>query len=130
MVYRGVVVTCSAAILTLVGCGGAQSNARTPLDVPDLLWLDADSILKNRHAIVDESVRRHLVSMIEEGARRLNDSRPDQLTIARQNVRTLVDAMVDHAQENEPPSAKGIVEVVERDFEAVRNRVCPVFPFC
>jgi hypothetical protein len=120
-------------LLLVAACGGGANEAKTATadDLRLQLWKPASDVLDESHAVLDDDARRELRDFVEQGATRLAEDHAsaEAVRTAEGQVRTLARDIVAQAHRN-TPGDKGVIEVLERDVKAIRNKVCPFYPFC
>lgn len=117
-----------ALLLVLAGCPPRNPS---PLDLRDKLWTDANKVFEQRKVLLTEEARGPLRNFIEQGAVKLETAHASEAEIraAEEAVRSLAMDMALHAERG-GPGTRGVVEVLEKDFQAIRKKICPLYPFC
>lgn len=117
--------------LVMLSLGACCPRVPSTVDLRDKLWNDALQVFDQRRAVLTDAARKPLRDFVESGAAELEASHASGTDVceAEDKVRALAIAMVESADRN-PQNTKGVVEVLEKDFQAVRKKICPLYPFC
>ena len=118
-------------LLSLALLGACQTTTPTVDDLRVHLWDRARETFDERRAVLDNDARRALQSMIEQAATRLvaDHASADARHAAEDQVRKLAMEVATEADRG-APGDRGVIEVVEKDVRAIRDKVCPLYPFC
>lgn len=119
------------SLVLLLLAGACQVRSPTVDDLRIRLWERAREVFDEQHAVLDQDARREIRDLVERGAAKLSEDHAsaEVIHVAEHQMRKVAIDIVARAKRG-GPGDKGIVEVLEKDVKAIRDKVCPLYPFC
>lgn len=95
-------------------------------DLREALWMVADDTAVAFGFSFEPGCQQHLRGFLDAGANAIESEglSPERMSLAKFNTVLFVTSMVAEARRT------GLLELHEPTFFAVRDRLCPIWPFC